>query len=707
VRPTFVAGLMMVTLAGAACGVLLAASAQAEGCTNEQLRARQVYALRLPDCRAYEQVSPVDKSGTDALGEPGIVQSSPSGGGVTFFSVLPFPGVAGASGLETYLSTRAGSGWSTQGLLPRSDPGSRAFVTGLTEDLSQAVVNVALNTNEEPTPGPQNAYLRDSATGSFTLLGEGVASFADATPDGSRILFEDTAQLLPEATPGVVNLYESNRDKPPDEQLSLVGLGEDGKAPAGGSVAGTGAESEHYTQHTISEDGSRVFFTDVETGKLYLREPETSKTTGVSPGPAVWRAATPNGRYVLYTEGEELFRFDVSEKTSEAVAGGAAGVLGTLGVSDDGSYVYFVAESILASTKNANEEEAEIGAANLYEWHEGSTIFVAKLLYEEGDVSDWRDYLEPGEGGGPGGGGKGSRVAPDGKAVLFTSTAPLTGYDNTPASGLCDGEAPRPCFELFLYTAAGSGRLSCVSCNPFGAPAANDTYLTHGESIALPRQRPFLTRNLSARGDRVFFQTREALVPQDTNGQADVYGWEREGSGSCARSSESYSDSLGGCLYVISSGRSTSSSYFGDASVDGSDVFIFTRQSLVSQDQDDNADVYDARIEGGITAQNPAPQPAACSGEACRGAPGLPPSFGGSAGSASFPAGQNIVESPMTPKSKPTPRPATRAQKLAKALKMCRRKPKRKRRACKSQAMNRYGNKGGTSNGKSFRRRHS
>jgi len=55
--------------------------ARAEGCRNEQLRGQEGAALRLPDCRAYEQVSPADKNFTDALGEADAVQSSPSGEG--------------------------------------------------------------------------------------------------------------------------------------------------------------------------------------------------------------------------------------------------------------------------------------------------------------------------------------------------------------------------------------------------------------------------------------------------------------------------------------------------------------------------------------------------------------------------------------------------------------------------------------------------
>jgi len=72
------------------------------------------------------------------------------------------------------------------------------------------------------------------------------------------------------------------------------------------------------------------------------------------------------------------------------------------------------------------------------------------------------------------------------------------------------------------------------------------------------------TRNLSASGDQFFFQTAEALLPADTNGTTDVYEWEADGAGSCRSSAED-----GGCLYLLSTGKSPDPSYLGDASVSG------------------------------------------------------------------------------------------------------------------------------------------
>jgi len=227
----------------------------------------------------------------------------------------------------------------------------------------------------------------------------------------------------------------------------------------------------------------------------------------------------------------------------------------------------------------------------------------------------------------------------------------------------------------------------CVSCNPTGTPATSEAYLAGNLlTTPAPERNAFLTRNLSEDGSRVFFQTKEALVPQDTNAQSDVYEWERDGAGSCDPASAGFSESDGGCLYLISTGQSDDQSYFGDASATGDDVFFFTRQPLVGQDQDENDDLYDARVEGGIAAQNPTPS-VPCAGEACREAPGVPSVFG--VPSSTAVTGNDNLLPPTPPAGQKV---LTRAQKLAGALRACRKKArKRKRDKCEAQARHRYG----------------
>ncbi|HMC50580.1 MAG TPA: hypothetical protein VKH20_08030, partial [Solirubrobacterales bacterium] len=56
-----------------------------------------------------------------------------------------------------------------------------------------------------------------------------------------------------------------------------------------------------------------------------------------------------------------------------------------------------------------------------------------------------------------------------------------------------------------------------------------------------------------------------------------------------------------------------------DASASGDDVFFFTRQQLVGQDKDELQDVYDARVGGGLAAQNPVAVEPCPGSEACHG----------------------------------------------------------------------------------------
>jgi hypothetical protein len=106
----------------------------------------------------------------------------------------------------------------------------------------------------------------------------------------------------------------------------------------------------------------------------------------------------------------------------------------------------------------------------------------------------------------------------------------------------------------------------------------------------------------------VFFSTREALVPEDVNGKADVYEY----------------DTTTGEDHLISTGTSTSDSFFLDASASASDVFFVTNQALVGWDTDTNFDLYDARIGGGLP--DPATTPPNCSGDSCQGPPTAKPS---------------------------------------------------------------------------------
>ena len=97
------------------------------GCPNAAFRTGPSAAL--PDCRAYEMVSPVDKNGGEikvlgsATNFPArLEQSSADGAAFAYSSITAFAGAASAPWTSEYLATRReGSGWSTAAISPRRE----------------------------------------------------------------------------------------------------------------------------------------------------------------------------------------------------------------------------------------------------------------------------------------------------------------------------------------------------------------------------------------------------------------------------------------------------------------------------------------------------------------------------------------------------------------------------------------------------------
>ncbi|HEX3042035.1 MAG TPA: fibronectin type III domain-containing protein [Solirubrobacterales bacterium] len=326
--------------------------------------------------------------------------------------------------------------------------------------------------------------------------------------------------------------------------------------------------------------------------------------------------------------GNDLYRFEAASRTLTDLTpdpnGDGGDVQGILGSSDDGSYLYFVANGVFGSASEVGNCRLKSGAnfegaCNLYVDHEGRVSFISRL--SAGAAGDQRNWFAASDTER----GKESRIArvsPDGRTLLFRSAEKLTSYES----------AGTP--EFYRYRYGDPGSIQCVTCNPTGAvsPLEGPTLssINLGTGVGQSAAASALSRNLSADGDRVFFETSEALVPADINGREgcpevgtntrvgscqDVYEWEAEGSGSCESTEQN-----GGCLYLLSSGTSPDPSFFADASVNGDSAFIFTRSRLVPQDEDSLQDVYGVRVGGGLPLQNQPPPPVPCEGEACKGA---------------------------------------------------------------------------------------
>ncbi len=644
-------------------------------CPNQSLRTG--LSALLPDCRAYEMVSPVDKNGGDVVSgavnanDPsGYIQASPDGGRIVYTSRASFGDEPAGLRFNEYLASRDDTtGWISRGinapfLNPALSPGvggfkaARAFMAFTPDLCSGWLVDEQNPPLADGQAGLFNLYRRqncvpgegflEALAPSPPALSEGIekdyvgsTSVQGVSEDGRRAVFLAKAPLaVGAASNSNSQIYE--RSGGANHLVSVLPSGE-----ADPQIDEVGSGWSNNLAGAMSGGGSRVYWTSNPAsghfGVLYLREHaeqgivanecegENACTThvgGSSTFSAFFWSASPDGSRALYSEkifGEaepDLYEFRLGEPRRLI----AHNVMGVAGQSKDLSRIYFVSESNLA-------EGAQEGKPNLYLSEtdasgETRTIrFVATLA--RGDVG----ALEPGfsntaynligipyE--------RATRVSADGRRIVFQSRAPLTGFDNA------DATSERADVEVFSYDAAG-GQLDCVSCNPSGAAP-------RGREMLLPYKRPWehllltgvhaaawiptwehplhASNVISADGTRIFFNSNDRLLPADANSAQDVYEWEEAGAGKCTASSHSFFAANGGCLYLISSGEGSFEAEFWEASESGDDVFFTTDKSLVAKDPG-LIDLYDARVGGGFAEAAP---PAACEGEACQSPPAAP-----------------------------------------------------------------------------------
>jgi hypothetical protein len=542
--------------------------------------------LTLLDSRGWEMVSPVEKNGGEVQGFGGnfggdVLQAAADGESVTFGSASSFGGEAqGAPVVSQYLARRGAGGWLTEDItLPTVSGAYGENPAGVpyrlfSPDLARALI---LNGRRcgGSAPCPRGYSLRVSAGGALTLSPEEPdLRLVGASPDLRNVIFSTCRVLTPDATeaveeggcnPTLPNLYEWD-----GMELRLLNI-------LPGDTHGTpGASLAAEAAGAVSSDGSRVYFYDEG---LFLREGDTTYAVSTNPD-ARFEAAVRDSELALYIEqcsvgpGNCLDRFEPG-RIQPAILTPAVAVVGP---SDDENRIYYVAPD---------------GSLRRYAGTFGEEIAGAV------DPSNY----PPATGT--------SRVSPDGTHLAFVSSAPLTGYDNT------DQNTGEPDSEVFLYDATangGTGELICASCNAEGvAPIGSSTIpgaIANGEGLY--GTQAYKPRVLTSSGRRLFFDSRDALATQDTNNDRDVYEWEAQGTGNCVQA--------GGCVQLISSGRSEDGASFVDASEDGRDAFFLTDASLVPSDPG-AVDLYDAREGGGF----PEPtSPLPCDGDACQPIPSPP-----------------------------------------------------------------------------------
>jgi DNA-binding beta-propeller fold protein YncE len=610
----------------------------------------------LLDGRQWELVSPADKHGALLLGlgaGGGLAQAAVGGDAMTFLAVNPTESdPSGYANEVQVLSTRGPDGWVSRDIsLPHEHqtPGSSGQgeeYMAFSEDLSSAVVKLdgAFEPSLSPEASEQTPYLRTLFVGGdvndpcvnecFRPLATGKPGYANVAPGYA---FGEEGRCPPEPTCGPVF-----RGATPD--LSHIALYSDPPL-----LAGSG-QAEEY---------------EWDEGRL--------------------------------SQGNHLPELQASK-------------------SEDGSWSYFISGSALAPGAEPEQcGNAGAGLCNLYVSEGGVTRLVAVLSDE--DAPDWSG--EPSNSRQNGLQTRSSRVSPDGRWFAFMSQRELTGYNTH------DAISGKPDEEVYLYhapenLASGVGTLVCASCSPTGArPIGREVselkdsehhlavasgggplwHETQWIAANVPgwqgyagEAADYQSRYLSDSG-RLFFDSNDALVAQDVNGNEDVYEYEPPGVGDCTTVSALFGARSGGCVGLVSSGQATGESAFLDASGNGSDVFFLTVGRLVPQDYDTAPDVYDARE---CTSEAPCfPEPAAVpppcdTGDACKPAPTPQPAIYGSPSSETFSGAGNVTPEGPAVTVKTKAKDSTKAQKLARVLRSCRAKRGARRRACERQARARF-----------------
>jgi hypothetical protein len=599
--------------------------AEPSPCVNHLLRTG--FSVALPDCRAYELVTPPDTNARAPLGtghEGGIFtnrQVSPAGDKVPFrVEGGAIPGIGGTGSYlgDPYVSTRAPDGWSTAYIGPTGSeatslqPGTTSPDQGYSFWVAQGTGSAVL--------GQITSYVR-YPDGHSELLGHGsIGDDPEAlgqliSEGGDHIIFstgvgaspDPAVQLEPDAAPAVEVEVEGKivrkgtraiYDRTSDGVLHVISL------LPGGIPLGAG---EHATFYGASLDGKGVAFMVAD--RLYLRY-QDSETFEIGEG-VDFAGVAEGGSRVFYVEGGKLWRFDAltGERTPFS-----SGAVTPVNVSADGSTAYFVSTAVLTKEGNPNGAKAKVGKRNLYLSDEGAVSFVGTVT--DRDVEGAAGGTETVDGlglwvsavGAPAPGRLSvdpSRTTPDGSVLLFKSRAALGDYDP-------EGHA-----QIYRYDST-ADELQCLSCNPTGVAATSDATLQSEtrEGGALFYPQAWLA-NLSSDGGRAFFESSEALVAADADGRQDVYEWENQGLGSCNRA--------GGCFYLISSGHSSRNDYLWAVSESGNDVFFLTSDLLLPADVDETPSIYDARVDGGF----PESSESDCQGEGCRPQLTPPPALPG------------------------------------------------------------------------------
>lgn len=383
----------LATVLSATLGGAVAASAQGtEGsCANEAIRKEQGSSY-LPDCRAYELVSPPGATALqNSLFEEERTRAAAAGGALSWFSFYPPP--SAQSGGMFFLSRRSASGWSTESLiLPLSTESSgfeckpsvymgpqlqhEVLQDGFETLAASGSATVACGRNEPPLigaqqaatmraaglqvepEGSQNLYLHAPGSALYQPLNltpnavvPADAWLQDVSDDFTHVAFDENAKLTEDAPEGeaayewvngtvyLISVLPSGTPAP-GTMVDRAKVPNEANEALPHFVRGLGA-----VRHALSGDGRRAFFESH--GDLYVRlNPEAAdEVTGVHSGAECAAKAC-------------TLQLDAS------VAGGAGGGGRFLVATEDGATVFFMDSAEAKLTSDTQEGSGE----NLYSY---------------------------------------------------------------------------------------------------------------------------------------------------------------------------------------------------------------------------------------------------------------------------------------------------------------------------------------------------
>jgi hypothetical protein len=209
-----------------------------EPCPNDAFRIGA--AALLPDCRAYEMVSPLDKKNGDikvlkefiTTVQPAVVsQSATSGDRITFGSYRAFDGAVSAPYTSQYITDRGPLGWETHSINPPQDVSIKGSLLAdneyraFSDDLCEAWITTFFEPllTADAVPGYFNLYRRtDELCG-----GQAYEALTTAAPLNLELPQDDNPLYLIEpqgrSADGSVNAFAASD--------SLAGTGASGQPP--------------------------------------------------------------------------------------------------------------------------------------------------------------------------------------------------------------------------------------------------------------------------------------------------------------------------------------------------------------------------------------------------------------------------------------------------------------------------------------------